>query len=389
MSVALWVIAVASAAWWLLQLSAALRTVHSVPRIAPDQDAWSPPDGVTVSVICPARNEADELEAAMRTRLSDPAPWLEFIAVNDRSTDATGEIFDALAAQDDRLTVVHLTDCPEGWLGKVHAQCRGIDAATGEWFVFSDADTHVEPGMVAAALAHLHDERADVLGLLPRIVDGPWLLRAALPAMMRMLIGALRLWEANDDAKDRVMGVGAFNLVSRSTLDRAGGMAALRMEVADDVGLAHIVREAGGRARLASAPEGVWIRWYRTVGDLLRGTEKGVAKAGSRGKLVFGLSIAWVLLVCELAPFTLWWFWPATPAIVASIVGGLAIIVSLRLAVGCRLPVLWSLLPPLSTLCAAMLSIRAVVLALCRGGIRWKGDAHTLKAARDGERVQL
>jgi hypothetical protein len=386
---ALWIIAVASACWWLLQLRAAVCTVRSIPVLHPDATAWVPEGDDRVSVICPARNEGDEIEAAMRTRLSDPAPWLEFIAIDDRSTDETPEILDRLAAEDSRLTVLHLSECPDNWLGKVHAQYQGEAIATGRWLLFSDGDTHVEPGMVAAALASMDKAGADMLALLPRIVDGPWLLRAALPTLMRMLMGSLRIWEANDDSKERVMGVGAFNLVSKEALQRAGGIGVLSMEIADDVGLAHIVKQSGGRARLALAAGGVWIRWYRSVSDLLSGTEKGCAKAGSRGRLCFGLSMAGVLLTVELSPFLLWIWLPSTPSVISLVTAAVAVATSLMIAVRFRQPVGWALLPPLATLIAGALAIRAVTLAIIRGGIRWKGDAHTLAAAREGERVQL
>jgi len=211
--------------------------------------------------------------------------------------------------------------------------------------------------------------------------------------LLRMLSGGLRLWEANDDTKPRVMGVGAFNLVERSMYETAGGMEALRMEVADDVGLAQIVSDAGGRCRLAASPVGVWIRWYRTVADLLSGTEKACAKAGSRAKLAFGLCFAAVVLTLELFPFVAWVWWRLAPGSVPAMVGLAVVPVSVCTSVWVssrfRMNVGWALLPPVSTLIAAMLVIRGVVLALCRGGVQWKGDRHTLKAARDGERVQL
>ena len=383
---ALWIIAVASACWWLWQATGMIRTLRSVPTIepAPGRTAQN-----FVSVICPARDEADEIEAAMRTRLSDSSSKLSFIAVDDRSTDGTGEILDGLAKDEPRLQVMHLTECPEGWLGKVHAQHRGIDASTGEWLLFSDGDTHVEPGMMAAALSHAHDEQADLLAVIPRIVGGPWMLRVGLVTLMRMLLGALRLWDANHDDRERVMGVGAFNLVRREALERAGGMGELRMEIADDAGLAHIVAQAGGRVRLASSPRGVWIKWYRTTGDLLRGTEKGCAKAGSRAKLLFGLALMPILLTLEVSPFVLWIWWPAVPALIAVVAAAVAISTCQIIAARFVLPRGGALFVPVSTLVTAVLLTRAISLAIIRGGILWKGDKHTLTAARAGERVQI
>jgi hypothetical protein len=243
--------------------------------------------------------------------------------------------------------------------------------------------------MMAAAMGHAQQEGADLLAVLPRIVGGPWMLRVGLVTLMRMLLGALRIWDANNDARERVMGVGAFNLIRRQALDRAGGMGELRMEIADDAGLAHIVAAAGGRSRLASTRRGVWIRWYRTTGDLMRGTEKGCAKAGSRAKLLWGLTIMPLLLTMEVSPFVLWAWWPATPAIVAGASAALALVTCQLLAARFALPRGWALLVPVSTLVTAVLLIRAISLAILRGGIRWKGDSHTLAAARAGEKIQL
>ena len=384
--IALWIIACGSACWWAWQAISFVRVIRSVPHLDPDSSLSIEP---MVSVICPARDEGDEIEAAMRTRLRDTSPQLEFIAVDDRSSDDTGDILDRLATEDPRLRVLHLDTCPEGWLGKINAQQCGVEASRGEWLLFSDGDTHVEPGMIAAALSHAHNEGADQLALLPRIADGPWLLRVGLVTLMRMLLCALRLWDANHDDRERVMGVGAFNLVRREALERAGGMRELRMEIADDAGLAHIVAQSGGRVRLALARRGVWIRWYRSNGDFLRGTEKGCAKAGSRWKLLYGLALMPILAVLELAPFVVWAWWPLPPAIIAAAAAVLAVVTCQAIASRFALPRGWALLVPVSTAVTVVLLARAVMLAIIRGGIRWKGDAHSLAAARAGEKLQI
>src|SRR6202020_2341499 len=82
-----------------------------------------------VSIIVPARNEEDSIEQALSTLLALDYDNYEVIAVNDRSTDSTGEIMErmeraqALAPKIGRpsLRVIHHTELPPGWLGKTHA----------------------------------------------------------------------------------------------------------------------------------------------------------------------------------------------------------------------------------------------------------------------------
>ena len=106
-----------------------------------------------VSIIVPARNEAEHIEAALVSLLQLDYPDYEVIAVDDRSNDATGVILDRLAshwrahgeASDHRLKVLHVSDLPQGWLGKVHAMWKAAQQATGEWLLFTDADVSSVP----------------------------------------------------------------------------------------------------------------------------------------------------------------------------------------------------------------------------------------------------
>src|ERR1700683_1770421 len=77
-----------------------------------------------VSIIVPTRNEEQDIEASLRTLLALDYDNYEVIAVNDRSTDRTGEIMEKVAsdpAARGRLRVIHPRELPSGGLGKTHA----------------------------------------------------------------------------------------------------------------------------------------------------------------------------------------------------------------------------------------------------------------------------
>lgn len=93
-----------------------------------------------VSVVIAARDEEARIEMTARNLLSQEDVELEVIAVDDRSTDRTGEILGRIAETEPRLKVLRVDALPEGWLGKCHACHMGTQSATGEWLLFTDAD---------------------------------------------------------------------------------------------------------------------------------------------------------------------------------------------------------------------------------------------------------
>ncbi|HZN07048.1 MAG TPA: glycosyltransferase family 2 protein, partial [Pyrinomonadaceae bacterium] len=110
-------------------------------------------DAPLVSVLVPARNEQHRvLEDCIRSILAQDYGRFEVIAVNDRSTDSTGAILEALAQGDERLHVVEGEELPPGWLGKPYAMQQALSRARGEWILATDADMIFEPAALRTAL---------------------------------------------------------------------------------------------------------------------------------------------------------------------------------------------------------------------------------------------
>jgi Glycosyl transferase family 2 len=374
-------LAYACAATWGTAL-----VVRGVPVLlqdcSPSPDRWP-----RVSLIVPARNEAQTLGPAIRSRLAEGYPALEVVLIDDRSTDGTGALVDAIAAEDPRVRAMHLTSLPPGWLGKLHAMKEGLRLTTGEWLLFSDADVHLAPGTLEMAVRFAEAHRLDHLSILPQLRPATWLVDAALASFTRTGLVMGRVWLVSDPRSKVGGSVGAFGLVRRSALERSPGLEHLRLEVADDLALGQMLKESGSRSAVVNGRTLVLIHWYRTLAELARGTEKGAALFDFR--LWPALCWTGALGFLELGPFAAALLAPLPAARDLGLLGAMLLLGSTVWM--CRFlgqSVLSALLSPLGVIVNGVLLIRAAVLAKLRGGLKWRSTLYRPEELRPGRRVR-
>src|SRR5207245_683098 len=144
------------------------RHCHERRRLA---DYPPQPTGPLVSVIIPARNEAENIARCVRSVLTAAYAPFEVIVVDDRSTDGTGDIVDRLTGAPEaagRLRLLRGAELPPGWFGKPWAVVQGYRAARGELLLFTDADTAHTPELLPRTVALLEREQVDLVSLLAR-----------------------------------------------------------------------------------------------------------------------------------------------------------------------------------------------------------------------------
>jgi cellulose synthase/poly-beta-1,6-N-acetylglucosamine synthase-like glycosyltransferase/peptidoglycan/xylan/chitin deacetylase (PgdA/CDA1 family) len=101
-------------------------------------------DGVTVSVLIPAFNEAKVIAGSVARILESGHADLEVIVIDDGSTDGTSEVVRDRFGADPRVKLLTLSNG-----GKARAVNAGLEASHGEIVVALDADTHFEPDTIA------------------------------------------------------------------------------------------------------------------------------------------------------------------------------------------------------------------------------------------------
>jgi len=385
-----WIAGVILALAWasrIVEAALGMPSVADVSRAEWDRNPVVAAGNPLVSIIVPARNEEESIEQALNTLLALDYDNYEVIAVNDRSTDGTGEIMERVAGNlpglAPRLRVVHHRELPAGWLGKTHAMWTATNLAAGEWLLFTDADVMFKPESLRRALAYAEAEKADHLVVFPRMImkrPGEYMMIAFFQTMFMF---GHRPWKVADPKARDHMGVGAFNLVRRSVYEAVGTYERLRMEVVDDMKLGKVVKNAGFAQRNVFGADLISVRWAKGAMGVVDNLTKNFFAVLSFQWWRTLLS-AFALAFINLGPFLGVWLahgWARVPYAVAL---GSMFLIYLGMSWRSSVPPYYFLLHPVSTVLFIYTLLRSMVLTLWNDGIVWRGTKYRLEELRKG-----
>lgn len=387
----LWVTGCLLGLIWLSRLIAAARGMPKIPNIAHARWDLRPDPAPRVSIIVPARNEESNIRQTLDQLLLLDYPNYEVIAVNDRSSDRTGQVMDGMTANSqlpdrrlpDLLKIIHIKELPEGWIGKAHAMWTAAAQASGEWLLFTDADVLFKADSLRRAIAYAEAERADHLVLFPfMIMQNPGE-RMMIAFFQMLFVFGHCPWRVADPRSKDHMGVGAFNMIRRSVYEAIGTHKALRLEVLDDMKLGKLVKACNYRQRNVFGDDLITIRWARGALGVVNNLTKNSFAILSFQWWRTLLSVA-ALLFFNLLPFLgviLAHGWARAPFAAA-----LFSMLSLYVGMSWKspIPAYYFLLHPVSTILFAYTMMRSMMLALWRGSVEWRGTRYPLEELRKG-----
>ena len=371
--------------WFSRLLDAAL----GMPKVADiSRPQWNrkPHGNPRVSIIVPARHEEAHIAPALTTLLKLDYDNYEVIAVNDRSTDRTGEVMNQIALTPEakgRLKIIQITELPSGWLGKAHAMWTAANQATGDWLLFTDADVLFRPDVLRRALAYAEAESADHVVLFPRMIMKSPGERMMIAFFQTLFVFGHRPWKVADPKTKDHMGVGAFNLIRRRVYDAVGSYRALRFEVLDDMKLGKIVKNSGYAQRNVYGADLISLRWVQGAMGMVNNLTKNFFAIMSF-QWWRALLSAFALAFLNLMPFVGIWIahgWARLPYAVA-----LASIFAIYVGMSWEsdVPTYYFVLHPIGAALFVYIMLRSMALTLARGGVVWRGTFYSLEELRKG-----
>jgi hypothetical protein len=330
-----------------------------------------PPVRRPVIVVVPVRDEVDQVSDCLATLLDQRGiADLRVVVVDDGSTDGTADVVRAMT--DPRLRLVDADPPPPGWLGKTHACAVGVaatDGSDGGVLAFVDADVRLFPDALAGAVAVLDRHRLDLVSPWPRQLAGSLAERLVQPLQQWLWATTLPLRVAESSPRPSLAAAnGQFLVLNRRSYDRAGGHAAVRGEVLDDIALLRAVKRSGGRGGPMDGSRLAACRMYDGWPALRDGYAKSLWGAVGGSPAASAAAAAALTAVWVVPPLA------ALRGSRAGLVGyaaGVAGRVVTAAATGGRL---WPdpLAHPASVLALDLLLARSVI-GHRRGTLRWKG----------------
>jgi glycosyltransferase involved in cell wall biosynthesis len=368
--------------FWLFH---AFRVAHGSGKL-PRVGDFPPADNADcpgISLLFAARDEEEKLPAALATLAALDYPRLEIIAVDDRSTDTTGRLLDAFAAANPRFRAVHVRELPSGWLGKPHALQQAYEASSGEWLLLTDADVKFEPSVLRRAVALAKKQNADHLTLVANVeMHGFW------ETTMLTFFGlafhlANQLDQVSNAKAQAYAGIGAFQLLRRSTYEAIGTHRKLAMEVVDDMKVGKLVKRNGFRSVVAMAQDFVSLRWHAGARNVIRGVTKNFFAAFGYSVSFAGVGVFGMLLM-NVVPVVGVFAGHGWIRVLAAIAAAGALWLHADLDMKNKVSPLYALTYPIGAILFCYMIVRSVAVTLWNGGVTWRETFYPLEDLKRG-----
>lgn len=334
-----------------------------------------------VSVLIPARNEENSIQAAVESALASRRVNLEVVVLDDQSTDATAQIVSEIAAKDARVRLLSADPLPEGWCGKQRACYVLAEHATHRYLVFIDADVQLQPDGLSRLVKFQQTSDAALVSGVPHQITETWMERLVIPLIHFLLLGFLPIQQMRQSSQPSFgAGCGQLFLAHREGYEKMGGHATIRTSLHDGITLPRAYRSAGLMTDLCDTTDVACCRMYHSAAEVWSGLSKNAGEGLAKPALIGPVTV--LLLGGQVLPILLLplgWFWQAGVWfwILASLAAVLAYLPRTLAAIRFRQSWLGTIFHPLGILLLLAIQWTSLIRSLLGRPSTWKGRSYT------------
>lgn len=232
-----------------------------------------------VSVLIPARNEETNIGNILNDLRNQCFENVEVIVFNDQSEDRTALVVGEFVTVDNRFRLIDSDQLPEGWLGKNYACSRLASEATGDYFLFLDADVRISGNLIGDSLWYAERSCSDLISIFPRqkiITPGEW---ATVPGMNFILVSLLPLILVRKTVLPSLAAAnGQFMLFRKDVYKQLAPHGKMKNSKVEDILISRYFKKSGKSVSCLLGDERIECRMYSGFSDSVNGFSKNIAE---------------------------------------------------------------------------------------------------------------
>lgn len=344
-------------------------------KLPTEQDSQA--DQPRISVLIPARNEANAIGKSLDSLVAQSYLPLEILVLDDHSEDGTGEIVSKYAVTHSNVRLVASQPLPQGWNGKQFACWQLAEQASGDYLLFLDADVRLKPDAVSRIWCGYRDNSVNLYSGFPAQETLSFAEQMLIPLIYLLLLGYLPLKRSRIDQRaSMAAGCGQLFFTDRESYMAVEGHSAIRASRHDGLKLPRAYRAAGHRTDLFDASDIAVCRMYHNASEVTNGLLKNATEGIANKHLIVVFTVLLLggfVLPLMMFLHSLYWRWSALPTILLGVATVVSLMPRFLIAVRWEKNLLAAVLNPLAVLWFVALQWLAFVSGLRGKSVAWRG----------------
>jgi chlorobactene glucosyltransferase len=336
-----------------------------------------------ISILIPARNEESNINKLLVSLTKQDYKNLEILVLDDNSIDFTAAIVKRMALKDPRIKFIDGAKLEEGWLGKSWACHQLAYQASGQYFIFTDADTLHFPDTVSNALAALVQNNLDGLSAYPKQIMVTFAERMLVSFIGMGLFTMLPLvLVKKTKGKFFSSGIGQFFMFKKEAYFKSGGHESVKAEILEDVHLSKRIKAAGFSYMIFDGSSNIFCRMYKGFRETVSGFSKFIFAAFDYNGFMETIAISFYSILF-LVPFILLpisFIFELSKIMVILAISQVLLIFTIKIIISIRFKerILDIFLTPVSLCFIIAIALNSYVQARFKKGVYWKGRIYNV-----------